>query len=73
MPAALAADPASPDNDRDRDEVVRHHDYPVFGAVVVYEVAYENVGERSRPDGGCFVEYDDLDGLVAEWEVTCYY
>ena len=70
--AALAAGPASADNDGDRDDVVRHHGYPVYG-YVVDDVDYENVGERSRLDGECFVEDIDLDGLVAEWEVTCYY
>ncbi len=71
--AALAASPASADNDRDFDGVGRYHGYPIYGGGVVDDVDYENVGERSRLDGECFVEDVDLDGLVAEWEITCYY
>ncbi len=69
--AALAAGPASAD-DRDLDDELLFRGYPIYGSVVD-DVDYENVRERSGLDGECFADDVDLDALVAEWEVTCYY
>ncbi len=71
MTMALVSGPASAD-DRDLDDELSFRGYPIYGNVVD-DLEYENVGERSRLDGECFVEDVDLDGLVAEWEITCYY
>ena len=42
------------------------------GINVVDDVDVENVRERNSKDGECFVDDVDLDGFVAEWEITCY-
>jgi hypothetical protein len=39
---------------------------------VVDDVDVENVRERNPKDGECFADDVDLDGFVAEWEITCY-
>ena len=67
--AAVAAGPASAD-DLDGDDLF--FGYPVFGAVVD-EIDYENVRERNTKDGECFVEDVDLDGFIAEYELSCFY
>ena len=68
--AAMAtAGPASA-HDRDEDGPF-YRGYPIYG--IVDDVDYENVREGSHLDGECFADDVDLDGLVAEWEVTCYY
>ena len=66
--AAVAAGPASADEiDLDGDELL----FPAYS--VVDDVDYENVRERNRKDGDCFVEDVDRDGFVAEYELTCLY
>jgi hypothetical protein len=42
------------------------------GINVVDDVEFENVRERNPKDGECFADDVDLDGFVAEWEITCY-
>ena len=69
--ATVAAGPASADEiDLDGDDLF--FGYPVFGAVIE-EVDYENVRERNPRDGECFVEDVDLDGFIAEYELSCFY
>ena len=66
--AAVVAGPASAD-DFDGDGLL-FFGYPTFS--VVDDVDYVNVRERSHRDGDCFVEDIDLDGFIAEYELTCY-
>ncbi len=67
--AALVAGPASAD---DLDEGERlFWGYPGYYSVVD-EIDIVNVRERNPRDGECFVEDLDLDGIVAEYEITCY-
>jgi hypothetical protein len=47
----------------------------VFGSPginVVDNVEFENVRERNSKDWECIADDVDLDGFVAEWEITCY-
>ena len=67
--AMLAAGPASAD-DLDRDEMI-FFGYPGYYSVVE-DIDYENVREKNPRDGECFVEDLDFDGIVAEYEITCY-
>ena len=71
MTMALVTGPASAD-DRDLDDELSFRGYPIYGNVVD-DLEYENVSERSRLDGECFVDDPGFDDLLTEWEVTCYY
>jgi hypothetical protein len=42
------------------------------GINVVDNVEFENVRERTSKDWECIAVDVDLDGFVAEWEITCY-
>lgn len=64
------AGPASAD-DLDEDAVFLFG-YPGYYSVVD-DVDYKNVRERNDKDGECRVNDVDLDGFIAEYEVTCYY
>ena len=65
----LAAGPASAD-DFDRDDLF-FVGYPGYYSVVD-EIDYVNVRERNPRDGECSVTDLDLDGIIAEYELTCY-
>ena len=67
--AAVAAGPASVD-EIDGDELL-FLGYPAYS--VIDDVDYENVRERNHKDGDCLVDDVDRDGLVAEYELTCFY
>jgi len=71
MAMALVTGPASAE-DRDLDDELLFRGYPIYGNVVD-DLEYDNVSERSGLDGECFADDLDLDGLVTEREVTCYY
>ena len=71
MAMALVTGPASAE-DRDLDDQLLFRGYPIYGNVVD-DLEYDNVSEHSRLDGECFADDVDLDGLVTEREVTCYY
>lgn len=69
--AAVAASPASADKiDLDGDQLL-FLGYPAYS--VIDHVDYENVRERNHKDGDCLVEDVDRNGLVAEYEFTCFY
>jgi hypothetical protein len=43
-----------------------------FPGINVVDVEFENVREKNPKDGECFADDVDLNGFVAEWEITCY-
>jgi opacity protein-like surface antigen len=67
--AAVAAGPASAD-EIDGDELL-FLGYPAYS--VMDDVDYENVRERNHKDGDCLADDVDRDGLVAAYELTCFY
>lgn len=67
--AAIAVGPASADDFDYDDEFF--FSYPLIA--VVEDVDFENVRERNDRYGECFVDDLDLDGFIAEYEITCYY
>ena len=74
MTTAAVAGPASAD--RFDEDDWRFRGYPGWGYPyynVIDDVDYENVRERNPRDGDCRVEDVDLDGFIAEYELTCYY
>jgi hypothetical protein len=71
MAMVLVTGPASAE-DHDLDDELLFRGYPIYGNVVD-DLEYDNVSEHSGLDGECFADDVDLDGLVTEREVTCYY
>jgi hypothetical protein len=72
MTATIVAGPASADEiDLDGDDGLFFLGYP--GYSIVDDVDYKNVRERNDRDGECRVQDVDLDGFIAEYELTCYY
>ncbi len=70
--AAIAAPPASAgDFDFDDDEYNSFFFLPFIA--VIDDVDFENVRERNDREGECYVDDVDLDGFIAEYEVTCFY
>ena len=47
-----------------------NHDFPFIS--VIDDIDFENVGERNSLEGDCVPEDVDLDGFIAEWEITCF-
>jgi len=57
----------------DNDDFDDFDDFGFFPFIsVVDDVDFENVGERNSLEGECVPEDVDLDGFIAEWEITCF-
>ncbi len=70
--AAIAAPPASAgDFDFDDDGYNSFFFLPFIA--VIDDVDFENVRERNDREGECYVDDVDLDGFIAEYELTCFY
>jgi opacity protein-like surface antigen len=58
-------------NDRnDWDDDSFFFGFPVVN--VVEDVDFDNVRDRNSLEGECVADDVDLDGWIAEWEITCY-
>ncbi|GEM_PF-2260011 len=68
---AIAAAPASAGDFDFNDDEISFFGSPFIA--VIDDVDFENVRERNDREGECRVDDVDLDGFIAEFEITCFY